>query len=279
HVGRMKLKEEGFYYIDEKTFLENIKEKDIVIVDRYDLNKEFIDELKDKNIFIIRFDDNNLLQKYDEDIVLNQNIHSEDFNYNLNDNTKLLNGGKYALLREEFLKSEKIFINKEIENIMVTVGGSDHNNLTDEIIRRVDGLNYNIHIIIGKAFKYKDILKETFRENKNIHFYENPIMSEIMEKCDVCISACGSTIYELCYLGIPTIGLVVAENQKLLGEYLNKNEIIVLSEISDIREKIKKLKYEKRIELNIKMKKIVDGKGKERVIDEILKRYKKKFEI
>lgn len=40
-------------------------------------------------------------------------------------------------------------------------------------------------------------------------------MSELMQQCDMAVSAAGSTLYELCACGMPTITYVLADNQKL----------------------------------------------------------------
>ena len=46
-------------------------------------------------------------------------------------------------------------------------------------------------------------------------------MLRIMSKCDITISACGSTLYELAALGMPTLGIIVAENQRKIGEKMD----------------------------------------------------------
>lgn len=35
----------------------------------------------------------------------------------------------------------------------------------------------------------------------------------LMERCDVCVSAAGTTLYELCAVGVPTLALAIVENQ------------------------------------------------------------------
>lgn len=47
-----------------------------------------------------------------------------------------------------------------------------------------------------------------------------------MEKCDVAISACGSTLYELAVCGVPTIGIIIADNQIGICEKLNNMGVI-----------------------------------------------------
>jgi len=48
-----------------------------------------------------------------------------------------------------------------------------------------------------------------------------------MKKTDIAISACGSTLYELCAMKVPTIGIVIADNQERLGKQMCIEGVIV----------------------------------------------------
>lgn len=77
-------------------------------------------------------------------------------------------------------------------------------------------------MVLGNAFN-KSVINEVYKfseEYKNIYPYENANMSELMKKCDIAISACGSTIYELCAMNVPSIGIIVADNQIEVGRVM-----------------------------------------------------------
>ncbi|SHI41591.1 UDP-2,4-diacetamido-2,4,6-trideoxy-beta-L-altropyranose hydrolase [Clostridium cavendishii DSM 21758] len=265
-AGKNKVISEGFnvYEIDnlkEEEELLNLDAK-LLIVDKYNVNNEYFKRLKEKFI-LVYFDDNNELAYYDVDIIINQNPHGQVLKYNAKNNTKLLIGGDYTLLREDFLKSSPINIENNIKDILITVGGSDDNNLTAQIIKQLKDRNFNLHIVIGPGFKHKDNLKLT--SSNNIYFYENANMCELMKKCDIAISSCGSTLYELSYLGVPTIGVVVADNQIRCGKYMNEREVIILKDINEVLEGVKAMNYEKRLKIHNNMIKLIDGKGVNRL--------------
>lgn len=71
--------------------------------------------------------------------------------------------------------------------------------------------NINFHIITGIGYLYKDELKSD--ENKRIYVHNDiQLISEYMENADLAITSQGRTIYELAYMGIPSI--VLAQNMR-----------------------------------------------------------------
>jgi len=272
--GRDIVKSENIEVIEinEENELDSIKnlDGDIIIIDRYGINKEYLSSLGEE-FKVIYIDDNNELDYYPVDILINQNPHSKFFNYNVRKNTKVLCGGMYTLLRDEFLKGRPIEVKKDIKDVLITLGGSDDLNITDELISELKELKINLHVIIGPAFKFKDDIKKYNKDN--VLLYENVSMSEVMKKVDLAISSCGSTLYELSYLGIPTLGIIVADNQKLCGQFMERLGCIYLKK--HIRkEHILNINYNERLIMSNRMKNLVDGKGKYR-IKKVLKLYDK----
>lgn len=271
HMGVKKVKEYGIevILIDRENEMEKLNsiKADILVIDKYQINDEYFSELG-RTFKLVYIDDNNELPLYSVDVILNQNIYAQQLKYIARDNTQLLLGEKYFMLREEFLREKPIAINKVVKKILVTVGGSDNNNVTTDILNNIKEFkDINYHVIIGPAFKNKNCLKNSFKQYQNIKFYENANMVNVMKNVDLAVSACGGTIYELVYMGIPTIGIVVAENQKMNSIYMSKNKLIIPSSIEDIKENINKLNYDKRIGLNYSIKDTIDGLGTERILE------------
>ena len=101
-------------------------------------------------------------------------------------------------------------------------------------------------------------------------------MSEIMRECDVAVSAAGSTLYELCACGVPTVTYVFADNQingadefSRLGLMINAGDIRETNyECDSILYSLRKMIEDSEIRTSIsyKMKSVVDGNGAERII-------------
>jgi UDP-2,4-diacetamido-2,4,6-trideoxy-beta-L-altropyranose hydrolase len=198
---------------------------DCLITDSYDVSEKYFDLTKDIFKCTGYIDDENLYY-FNVDFIINQNVNALEFKYRANFDTKLFLGTEYVLLREEFQNAVPKAINSHLTDIFVTVGGGDPNNITKSILNKVKGLPFTFHVIIGPSFSDIDNIKSIANMHKNIILYYNANMYAVMQKCDLAISACGSTIYELCACGIPTIGLVIADNQESIAEYLGEHEII-----------------------------------------------------
>lgn len=215
-IGVDKINKEGFnvIIINGNNTLEELSkiQADILITDSYDVDENYFKETKKIYKQTVYIDDMNL-HYFDVDILINQNINAKDLRYKVNENTKLLLGTKYTMIREEFRNASKKLIKNNVEDILITVGGADPNNVTGKILSYIDKLNYNFHVVVGPSFYNISELKEYEEKNKNIKLYFNANIFELMQKCDVAISACGSTLYELSICGIPTLGIVIADNQ------------------------------------------------------------------
>lgn len=267
------IKQNGFevIFINEhnlKKDLNKIK-ANCLITDSYDVDEEYFDIAK--KLFKISgcLDDEKICDYFNVDFLINQNPYADELNYKVNVDTKLMLGTKYVILRDEFrnINNENKKIRKNIKDIMVTVGGSDNNNLTETIINNIKKLDCNLHIVVGSGFKYIENLKK--HENDNIKLYFNVNMKKLMDKCDLSISSCGTTIYELSSCGVPTIGIVVVENQEMAANKMDELGALKFSHIGDLENTIRLLNYDERANLSFKCRRLVDGFGIDRIISTI----------
>lgn len=263
--GREMLMKENFKIFTINNEEDVLKfEADFIIIDKYDVSSDYL-KILSKKFIVMYIDDNNLLEYYPVNIVLNHNIYGKEINYKTKG--KVLAGSKYTLIRSDFLNYRPIEIKENIKNILITVGGSDDFNLTEIILDRLPDDETIKHVVIAQSFKFKEKLLNM--EKKNVKFHYNPNMATLIKEMDMAISACGSTLNELAYLGIPTVGIIVADNQIKLANYMKRNNCIILSDIKNLDKDISRFKYELRKELSNNMKKIIDGKGVLRIEKEI----------
>ena len=172
-------------------------------------------------------------------------------------------------------------------NIFINQGGSDPYGLTLKIIRSLEllDLNQTIYVIMGDAITdlHRQELLAIQKVLKNRYIFEWGVshkrMLEVMEKCDLAITAAGNTLYELAIFGIPSIIIchherhnAVAEAFAQRGAAINLGIGISLDE-QKIAESVRELLENQSIRcaLSREAKKIVDGKGSGR-IDEVVNR-------
>ncbi|MHC1681697.1 MAG: UDP-2,4-diacetamido-2,4,6-trideoxy-beta-L-altropyranose hydrolase [Clostridiaceae bacterium] len=215
-MGINKIREEGFdvVTIDENNVLDEISKvkADILITDSYDIDEEYFRKTKELFKKTVYVDDLNLYN-FDLDIIINQNIGVENEVYKTSPGCKLLLGTKYLMLREEFRNIEIKEKSHKVNDILITFGGADPSNVTEKILDYIKDLNYTFHVVVGGAFKNTDNIIKISEEHSNIKLYFSPKISEVMQKCDIAISACSTTVYELSSLKIPILGVVSADNQ------------------------------------------------------------------
>ncbi len=277
--SKLKIKQLRF----SKKKILNLKKEfkpDFFVVDSYNFKNDFLLQLK-KDTLTVGFDD---FSKYDLpfDIIINSNPYANEKNY---DKLKfLLLGEKYQIIKSDILKTNHIKLKKEIKNIIILTGGDDFNKVTNRIC---DYLNYSpilsqnniiCNFIVGPYNK----ISSNLSDYKNINFHFNPKnLSDLMSKSDLAITASGQTLYELCYLGVPSIAFLTGKDQKSNMDSLSKKGVIFQIGNSSSNEFISKLNlaiikmindFEMRKNFYNKSKNLIDGLGALR-ISNALKRY------
>ena len=225
--GVLELKKLGYtVFFEEDEFF-----CDVLIYDSYEATEHSLTAFRQKYSKLIYIDDLNKLNFYDCDILLNRNLGAENLKYNVPDNCKILLGSKYSLLRKEFQETPIIEIKEKVQNIFVTMGGTDPKNTTAKILNLLKNMPFTFNVVVSNGFseENKAILKKLEEENENIILYFNPQMSSLMALCDIAITACGGTIQEIASLGIPQMAVTVAENQETNMDFGQENELIVFA--------------------------------------------------
>ena len=199
---------------------------DIVILDTYQVNGDYIAALNSPGRLVVCYDDN-ALYTYNCDILLNANLHAHELNFRFGEKVpRLLLGSKYTLLRREFRESPLFVVREHAKRIFVCFGGSDLRNMTPKAVRilqEIDGVH--LSVVLGPYTKNDE---EVFTlANVNTSVYKAPeSISEIMLNCDIAVTAAGSMIYELAALGLPTIAITQADNQLIGADYMTRRGLI-----------------------------------------------------
>ena len=273
---------------NEFTLLKKIKNKydtDNIILNLFDRAYDYyskINKLFSKNIVIL---DTQKIDKYDVDNVINFSIFQNKTDYIENPyRTKYYTGPNYFILSEKIKDFSKCTAKKEVGNIFINQGGSDPFGITCKILEFLLSAKdkfhrFNFHIIIGGALKKRNMnqLKKVRKKlSDNFIFYNNiPIekMFEIMSICDLAITAAGNTLYELAYLGIPVIIIGHHKRHDAVANIFQQKKCALNLGIGTFLEKEDFLNsfqilvgdYSLRKNYSENSKKLIDGKGLERV--------------
>ncbi len=256
-----------------------------VVVDGYQFGADYqrlINAAGLKQLFV---DDNGHAGHYSADLVLNQNAHANESLYRSREPyTRLLLGPGYALLRREFKRWRAW--EREIapvgRKVLVTMGGSDPNNVTGAIIDALNqvSLPFEAKLILGGSNPHSEALEIGERgSSAKVEFVRNSSnMPELMAWADVAIAGAGSTCGELCLLGLPAMLIDVAPNQRRNAQELNATGCAIhvgtAGEVSaeKMAAQIECVLRSPQIRTAIssKARELVDGEGCSRVLSAIL---------
>lgn len=134
--------------------------------------------------------------------------------------TKYLIGAEYFPIDKAFQPLKPIKIKEKVERVFINQGGSDPYGFTAKIIRAIqkERLSQEVNVVIGGALKeaHKAELDEIKKSLKgDFNFYLSISHNElcrILQKTDFAVSAAGNILYELAFMGIPS--LVICHHEK-----------------------------------------------------------------
>ncbi|MGG3887913.1 UDP-2,4-diacetamido-2,4,6-trideoxy-beta-L-altropyranose hydrolase [Metabacillus fastidiosus] len=266
-----------------KQFLDSI---DLLIVDHYELDMRWEEKVKKyvKKIMVI---DDLANRKHSCDLLLDQNLYdvsSKPYKDLVPEYCLTLIGPKYSLLRQDFLKY-RIRKNKTLKDLSILVffGGSDEHNETSKVLHAIKELNLpnvHFHIVVGSSNKNKERIKVICSEMENADYYcQINNMAQLMSKCDLALGAGGSTSWERCCLGLPSVIVSMASNQKDLSLKLSEvGAVKYLGDFNNVDIEIWKRNIKEylgneslREEMTRISTSLVDGLGANRVTEIIVK--------
>lgn len=197
------------------------KKADWIVIDGYHFGAEYQKQLKKAGFRLLFIDDYGHADHYYADIVLNQNIYAQaDLYPSREPYTRLLLGIEYVLLRREFWawRDWQKPISDKAHNILVTLGGSDPDNVTLLVIQALQQLlddDWTAVVLVGGQNPHYQELVTAVAHDPRIQLRQNAAnMPDLMAWADIAVSASGSSSWELCFMGVPILLIVLADNQR-----------------------------------------------------------------
>jgi UDP-2,4-diacetamido-2,4,6-trideoxy-beta-L-altropyranose hydrolase len=202
-----------------------------IVADGYRFGADYQQALQGKPAKLLFVDDNGGSEAYPAAIVLNQNVYADERLYaRRGERTRLLLGLKYALLRREYWRFQawQRQIPAQARHLLVTMGGSDETNFTARVLRAlpligVEGIQ--TRIAIGGSNPHRRALEQSVADLglcvELLHDVGD--MAELIAWADVGVAAAGSVSWEICLLGLPSLLIAVAENQRNAARALEES--------------------------------------------------------
>jgi spore coat polysaccharide biosynthesis predicted glycosyltransferase SpsG len=196
----------------------------------------------------------------------------------------MLLGTSYALLRNEFLSQEPgdRALNRAARRVLVSLGGADLDNVTLKVVQalgQLKSLHLEVTIVLGPVNSNRKIIQSEL-ENHSLEYQVLSgvdDMSPLLRWADLAVSAGGSSCWELAFMGVPFLVIVLAKNQEAiargLGEANAATDCGWFHQLS-VRRLAGELKRiildDRRRETQSKRgRQLVDGLGRERVLDKM----------
>lgn len=256
-----------------------------ILVDSYHITPSYFEKLSEF-VPVIYMDDFGK-ERYCVDKLFNYNIFADENHYRRlyeGTNTEYCIGPEFIPIRAPF-RQIRYQVGKELKRVLFMTGGGDYYGLTEKFMDtfgnnpRFRGMSF--YILCGSFNSRTEFLKKKAEEKENFYIFENiRDIWNLMSKSDLAISAGGTTVYELCSLGVPFLGYSFADNQIPVLKYLQEHKVI--SYCGDYRElkngmfdnmetALEKYRsYDLRKEAGFLEQKCVDGRGAGRIADRIL---------
>ena len=285
--------------------------KPVLLVDSYFVTENYFLSLK-THATLVYLDD---LRSFDYpvDLVINYDILTpeayREYEHSYTFARKRLLGGAYAPLRPQFQSASRALpsvSDNKICHVLIASGGSDpyHTtlHLTQYLLAECPP-GYCFHLLLGSMNPDRQALCE-LADRQNLCASASPSakassvilhhgvtnMASLMQSCDLALSAAGTTLYELCAVGVPSASFIIADNQIASANAFAQNDAIpCLGDVRTNEESIKKeaahwvtsmnpyvknqaasarlLRYQN---VSKRMQQLVDGNGAIRIADALL---------
>lgn len=201
-------------------------DRNTILVDSYYVTAAYLEGLRRYGSVYLM--DDLQSKAYPVDGVINYNLYADPAVYKKIYQKELKNdrdvnfylGPDYVPLREQF-HNVTYHVRDSVDNVLITTGGGDTDNIARDILDVIYRTDITYHVLVGRFSPHFESWQRLAEERPDIRIYfDVQDMAELMRRCDVAVSAGGSTLYELAAVGVPFICFAYAENQEALTEYL-----------------------------------------------------------
>jgi UDP-2,4-diacetamido-2,4,6-trideoxy-beta-L-altropyranose hydrolase len=206
--------------------------QDWLVVDHYALDERWESAVRASSQRMLVIDD--LANRHhNADILLDQTFgrDARDYQGLTNPACKLRCGIEHVLLRAEFDYWRQPSLERRdsprFKRICVSLGGVDKDNIGAEILLALDRCEFpadiEICVVLGTSSPWVDEMHQLVqRLSLNVELrVAVSNMAELLSDCDLAVGAAGTSAWERCCLGVPTLMLALADNQREIAARLS----------------------------------------------------------
>ena len=228
-------------------------------------------------------------RRHDCDLLLDQNLGRLDADYAqlVPPHCRRLLGPGYALLRPEFAALREYSLQRRqtgmLRTLLISMGGVDKDNATGRVLQALSGATLpqdcRITVVMGTTAPWLEEVKAqaaTLPWSTEVRVNVGN-MAQLMADADLAIGAAGSTSWERCCLGLPTLMAVLADNQREAALYIEESGAARLFYINEqLPEQLRALLLRSGNEssflhgMSCRGQRVTDGTGVKLVADKLL---------
>ncbi len=259
---------------------------DWLVVDHYGLDRDWERRLRPyagKQMVI----DDLANRPHECDLLLDQNYSAEGerrYAERAPGHCKRLVGPRYALLRPEYAAYRQTLLpyDREVRRVLAFFGGTDPDNMTGLTLTALSNpelRHLTVDLVVGANYPHGEALQRQAAKRPDTTLHRSrPSLADLMAQADLALGAGGATTWERMCLGLPTLVVTIADNQRPAAEALAAAQLIHYvghsSEVS--AESLSKAiigwvsKPSRLTEMSLQNQLLVDGLGASRIREVML---------
>ncbi len=208
----------------------------IVVVDHYRLTAPQETFLRDSHRKIVSIDDL-ADRKHDCDLLVDPGFGRNPKAYAglAPESCQLLTGPDYALVRPEFADARPRALSRRashgpVKRVLVSLGLTDVGGVTAKVVEALLPKlgDHRLDVAVGGGAVSLERLGRIVEADRRVHLHvDSDEMATLMADADVAVGAGGSSSWERCCMGLPTVTLVLADNQAEVARRLDQADVTV----------------------------------------------------
>lgn len=205
---------------------------DWLVVDHYALDSHWEAAMHGRARRLMAIDDL-ANRRHEVDLLLDQNLGRDTSHYSglVPEAAIRLVGPGFALLRPEFAALRTYSLQRrqraEPQRLLVSLGGTDPRNVTSRVLTALADVELpsgvSVFVVLGAGSPWQEVVAELA---SRVAFpckllIEIDDMARRMADSDLAIGAAGGSSWERCVLGLPSVMITLAENQREIARALH----------------------------------------------------------